>query len=67
VKGLGISLLPMNSPHAHVKCGSQVIYNSLFTSLGGSDMVCDQNAQPPPSRKMGEVLIFFIDNLTLFI
>jgi len=45
--------LPMNSPHAHVECCSQVIYNSLFTFLGGSDMVCDQNAQPLSFQKNG--------------
>jgi len=53
VEGLGIPLLPMNSPHAHVECCSQVIYNSLFTSLGGSDMVCDQNAPPLSFQKNG--------------
>ena len=53
MKGRGIPLLPMNSPHVHVECCSQVLYNSLLTSLGASDMGCDRNAPPLSFQKNG--------------
>jgi len=71
VKGRGIPPLPMNSPHVHVECCSQVLYNSLFTSLGASELWGPQKVanflgyetwaaigtpRPSPPRKMGEVL-----------